>query len=97
MSHTGGSYRGGGAKNPTASLGLLYDMSYNGPGLKVVEIVAGGPFSRESTQLKPGAVITKLNGKELAKDSDPLSELNSMSGKKRSSHLRIPTGRCTMR
>lgn len=92
VSHTGGSYRGGGAKNPTASLGLLYDMSYNGPGLKVEEIVAGGPFSRESTQLKPGAVITKLNGKELAKDSDPLSELNSMSGKKTLVTFKNPDG-----
>lgn len=38
VSHTGGRYRPG-AKEATASLGLLYDWNYTGKGMKVDEVV----------------------------------------------------------
>lgn len=82
VSHTGGSYRGNGASHPTASLGLLYDMTYAGPGMKVEEVIEKGPFDRASTKLKAGAVITKINGVELKADSDPLAVLNDLARKK---------------
>lgn len=82
VSHTGGRYYSPGAEHPTASLGLLYDMGYDGPGLKVDEVVSGGPFDRANLSLKAGAVINKINGVELDKDSDPLAQLNDMVNKK---------------
>lgn len=82
VSHTGGRYYSPGSEHPTASLGLLYDMGYDGPGLKVDEVVAGGPFDRANLSLKAGAVINKINGVELNKDSDPLAQLNDMVNKK---------------
>lgn len=82
VSHTGGRYSGPGAKQSTASLGLLFDMTYEGPGLKVDEVVAKGPFDRASSSLKAGAVIKKINGKELKSDIDPLSMLNDLTNKK---------------
>lgn len=82
VSHTGGRYRGPGATTPTASLGLLYDMSYAGPGLKVSEIVANGPFDRANTLLKPGSVITSINGKELKEDTDVSELLADLTKKK---------------
>lgn len=82
VSHTGGRYSGPAADDPTASLGLLYDMSYEGPGLKVDEIIAKGPFDKATSSMKAGAVIKKINGVELTKDKDPLSLLNGKRNKK---------------
>lgn len=70
VSHTGGRYFGPGADQPTASLGLLYDMAYEGPELKVDEIVDRGPFDRATTSLKPGMLITAINGVKLDKNVD---------------------------
>lgn len=70
VSHTGTRYYGDGAKEATASLGLLYDMAYDGPGLKVAEIVEGGPFGHADTRMKPGAVITAINGNKIDAESD---------------------------
>lgn len=92
VSHTGGRYRAGGSKYPTANLGLIYDMTFEGPGLKVSEIVAKGPFDRASSEMKTGAVITKINGKELTKDKDPLTELNRLGNKKTLISFRNPGG-----
>ncbi|MBD5422610.1 MAG: peptidase S41 [Bacteroides sp.] len=82
VSHTGSRYFAAGADAPTASLGLLYDMTFAGPGLKVDEVVAKGPFDRAGSAMKPGAVITAINGVELTADSDPLAQLNSTRNKK---------------
>lgn len=82
VSHTGGRYSGTGVTQPTASLGLLYDMTYAGPGLKVDEVVAKGPFAVATSKMAPGAVITAVNGVEIGNDSDPLASFNNIAGKK---------------
>jgi len=70
VSHSGGRYYGPGAKDATASLGLLYDLNYNGDGLKVSEIVEGGPFDRATTHMKAGDIITAINGVSVKADED---------------------------
>lgn len=82
VSHTGGRYYGAGAKAPTAALGLLYDLHYTGAGLKVDEILLRGPFDRATTRMKPGMVITAINGVELTTDSDPNRALADLTKKK---------------
>lgn len=82
VSHTGGRYRPSAAGDATASLGLLYDMEYSGPGLKVAEIVKGGPFDHASLKLKEGDVITGINGTEITSDSDASALLAGLSGQK---------------
>ncbi|MDE6279864.1 MAG: peptidase S41 [Paramuribaculum sp.] len=82
VSHSGGRYGGTAARRATASLGLLYDMTYQGPGLKVNEAIAKGPFDRATTALVKGSVITAINGNTLTDNSDPLVLLNDMAGKK---------------
>lgn len=83
VSHTGARYYGPSTKDPVASLGLLYDLTYPGPGLKVVEILKGGPFDNADSQLLPGALITAVNGIELSGyGSDPFSSLVKAAGKK---------------
>lgn len=83
VSHTGGRYRPAttGADR-TASLGLLYDWDYEGPGLKIVEIVAGGPFATATTKVKPGDVIESVNSEVLAGDTDYATLFTDLAGKK---------------
>lgn len=79
VSHTGGRYRPG-VKEATASLGLLYDWSYTGKGMKVDEVVEKGPFDRKTTRVKPGVVIEKIDGQPV--DADFSALLNGKAGKK---------------
>lgn len=82
VSHTGGRYYQAGAIEATASLGLLYDMTYAGKGLKVVEVIEGGPFDRASSQVKPGCVVEKINGEDISDDADYWAMLNGLVKKK---------------
>ena len=77
VSHTGSGYRANGSQEPTASLGLLYDLTYTGNGLKVSEILKKGPFDRANSRMTPGAVITAIDGESLNGNTDPLTTLNS--------------------
>ncbi|MDE6100196.1 MAG: peptidase S41, partial [Paramuribaculum sp.] len=92
VSHTGGRYRAPGAQSPTASLGLLFDMTYGGPGLKVSEIVKNGPFDKASSDMTSGAVINSINGTQLSADSDPMALLNNTRGKKTLVGFTTPSG-----
>jgi tricorn protease len=46
----------------TAGLGLYPDYDFAGPGVKVKEILAGGPCDLASKPIAPGSVITELDG-----------------------------------
>lgn len=67
-------------------------MTYTGPGLKVAEIVAKGPFDRATSRLRPGAVITAIDGLSLDGLSEPLSSLNSRRGRKTLVAFTLPGG-----
>lgn len=82
VSHTGGRFRAPAAQEATASLGLLYDMDYEGPGLKVAEIIKEGPFDHASLKLKVGDVITGINGTEISADNDASVLLAGLAGRK---------------
>lgn len=76
-SHTGGRYSPSFSNgDETASLGLLYDESYTGEGLKVSEIIAEGPFTKANTSLKPGYIIEKIDGVAITDSLDWTSLLN---------------------
>lgn len=82
VSHTGGRYYAPGASEATASLGLLYDWNYDGDGLKVAEVLAGGPFDRASSKVKAGAVVKAINGVNIDKNYDYTEMFNNLAGKK---------------
>ena len=46
-SHTGARYGAGSSALPTAALGVFYDESYDGAGLKIKEIMAQSPFTQK--------------------------------------------------
>lgn len=82
VSHTGSGYRSNrSADEQTADLGLIYDLTFKGPGLKIAEVVKGSPLDRADSQLRAGDVITSVNGTELTSDTDFTSLLNGLSGK----------------
>ena len=62
-SHTGAGFRAykpDGDKSP--SLGALYDVSYDGPGLKIAEVLKNGPMDKKGMDIKPGMIIEKIDG-----------------------------------
>ncbi|MDE6137477.1 MAG: peptidase S41, partial [Muribaculaceae bacterium] len=84
VSHTGGRYSAPAARGAdrTASLGLIYDYSFTEPGLRVEEVVKGGPFDKASSRMAAGAVITAINGKPLTHDTDYAELLADIAGRK---------------
>ena len=92
VSHTGSGYSSDKAVDNTASLGLLYDLSYAGDGLKVAEVVTGGPFDRANSDLRPGDIIVSVNGEALEADTDNTALFNRLAGKKTLVRFRKPSG-----
>ena len=94
VSHTGGRYYPSGYTAPdrTASLGLLYDMNYQGNGLKVDEILPNGPFDKASSKIAPGAVITAVNGNQIDAGTDLGELFNNIAGKKTLVAFTTPSG-----
>lgn len=93
VSHTGAGYTPFSPNvDATASLGLLYDMTYTGNGLKVDEIVAGGPFDRAASKMAPGSIITKINGQEITPSTDRSSLFNGLVKKKTLVTFTTPAG-----
>ena len=81
-SHTGGRAYGQGAEMTTASLGAFFDENYKGNGLKVAEIFPRGPLANKSADVKPGDIITSIDGVNIEPDSDYFSLLEGKAGKK---------------
>jgi tricorn protease len=81
-SHTGSGFRpvfSDGDK--TAALGLLYDQSVDGDGLKVSAVLKGGPFDMSETKLKAGDIIDAIDGNLVKADEDWSRFLNFKTGK----------------
>ncbi len=81
-SHTGGRYsHSDGNGDITSSLGILMDETYTGVGIKVTEILKGGPFSIANNTLKPGYIIEKINGVSINDSLDFNALLNRQADK----------------
>ncbi|MDE6160837.1 MAG: peptidase S41, partial [Muribaculaceae bacterium] len=95
VSHTGGRYSHPSTSQAdrTASLGLLYDYSFAGPGLRVDEVVAGGPFDTAASQMRAGCVVTAIDGTELSHDTDYAALLADLAGRKTLVAFRDAAGR----
>ena len=81
VSHTGSGYRPGSKGDATAEFGVLFDLDYNGDGLKIAEVVEGGSFDKKSSKVKAGSVIEKIDGVEIKKGMDYYPLLNNKRGK----------------
>ncbi len=82
VSHSGARYNGSMENaDETASLGAFYDPAYAGPGVKVVEVVAGGPLDKAGLDIAPGTLIEAVDGETIAADRGLESYLNRKAGK----------------
>ena len=83
VSHTGCYYFGGGSPtgDRTASLGIFYDYGYTGPGLRIAEVVAGGPLDKYSERIKPGVILERIDGEAITDTVDHYMYLNRKAGK----------------
>jgi tricorn protease len=76
-SHTGGRYSPNIMNgDATACLGLLIDETYNGKGLKVTEVINGGPFYNAKSKLRAGFIIEKIDGMAITDSMDWAQLLN---------------------
>jgi Tol biopolymer transport system component/C-terminal processing protease CtpA/Prc len=65
----------------TATLGLFYDDTYAGPGLKVTGVLPKGPVDRPSTRIAPGEYILSVDGTEVQLSEDYYQTLQDKAGK----------------
>ena len=81
-SHTGGRYSPQ-FVNPdaTAALGLLYDETFTGSGLKITEVVTGGPVDKTASKIKAGLIIEKIDGEAVTDKEDWAKLLNRKNSK----------------
>lgn len=82
VSHTGAYY------NPqfptgdqTASLGLLYDYSHSGAGVKIAEVIQGGPVDLAASGVRAGHIIEAIDGTTIDASTDFYKLLNRKAGK----------------
>lgn len=81
-SHTGARYYASGASLPTAALGVFYDESYTGDGLKIKEIIAQSPLTKKKTDVVPGCIIEKVDGVAIAAGADYFPLFEGKAGRK---------------
>lgn len=81
-SHTGCRYRhnepGG---DETAALGLFYDNSYEGNGLRIAEVMDKSPVISEDSRIKKGTIIEKIDGIPIEAGMNYYPLLNRKAGK----------------
>ncbi|MBL7793788.1 MAG: PD40 domain-containing protein [Saprospiraceae bacterium] len=80
-SHTGARWRPNvETGDKTAALGVFYDESYTGNGLKVLEVMDKSPAAKSDTKIKPGVIIEKIDGQEITPETNYYSLLNRKEG-----------------
>ena len=80
VSHTGGRYGGTRAEKVTPELGLLFDLSYTGDGLKVDEVLKNGPFDILSSKVHDGVILEMIDGEAILAGEDWFPLINGRQG-----------------
>ncbi len=65
-SHLGCRYRPQRDGDATANLAIFWDRTWDGPGIKVTEIIEGGPLEKNDSKVEVGTIIEKIDGREIA-------------------------------
>jgi tricorn protease len=79
-SHLGVRGYGAAPEESTADLGLIFDESYPGPGLKIKEVLKRGPCDRRGIKLFPGDLVLAIDGAEITPTTDISKLLNGKVG-----------------
>ncbi len=82
VSHSGAGYNGTvDNADSTASLGIFYDHAHRGVGIKITEIIQGGPLDKSKLDIKAGDTIVKIDGEEVDDSFDWAKLLNQKADK----------------
>lgn len=81
-SHTGARYYPEGPTLTTANLGVFFDESYTGNGLKIKEIMAKSPFDIKKCEVTPGCIIEQIDGHTIEANQDYFPLLEGKAGKR---------------
>ncbi len=83
VSHSGSSYAPPTAnQDATAALGVFFDDGYRGPGVRVAEVIKGGPLDKAGMNVGVGSIIQSIDGEPIAADRDLSQYLNRRAGKR---------------
>jgi tricorn protease len=63
-------------RDSTAHLGVRFDFGFGGPGLKIRDVLPGGPGDKKRSRLYEGDIIQKIDGIEVSRDMDLTLVLN---------------------
>ncbi len=82
VSHCSASFGGGGGNgDATASLGIFYDYTHKTNGIKIDEVIAGGPLDKAGYNITAGTIIESIDGETITPDKDVAQYLNRKAGK----------------
>ncbi len=81
-SHTGGRAYSMRPMLTTASLGAFYDPDYEGEGVRVTEVLRGGPLALKKSNVKAGDIILAIDGKKIEPGADYNALLEGKAGEK---------------
>jgi tricorn protease len=82
VSHCGASYfKNDPAGDITGSLGIFFDQNFTGNGIKIDEVIKDGPLDKAGFGIKPGMIITKIDGEIITPEKDLAQFLNRKAGK----------------
>ena len=80
-SHTGARFRAMSTRS-LGHLGVLYDVTYRGDGLRIAEVLPGGVLSLTDASIKDGDLITAIEGHPVKAGGDWMKYLYERNGKK---------------
>lgn len=93
VSHSGSSYTPTGAnQDATAALGVFFDEAYRGAGIKVAEVIKGGPLDKAGMNVAAGSIIQAIDAEAIAADRDLSQYLNRRAGKRMLLTIADPAG-----
>jgi C-terminal processing protease CtpA/Prc len=77
VSHCGASYRFSDPNGDnTAALGIFVDYDFPGNGIRIAEIIKGGPLDKENIKVTPGMIIEQIDGEIITAQVDAAKFLN---------------------
>jgi tricorn protease len=64
----------------TAALGVFFDYNHTGNGIRITEVIKGGPLDKAGMNIIAGMIIEKIDGQTVTPDRDIASFLNRKAG-----------------
>jgi tricorn protease len=81
VSHAGARYsRSIENADATASLGIFMDYDYEGDGIRIDEVIEGGPLDKAAFNVEAGMIIEAIDGESITPERDVASYLNRKAG-----------------